>query len=80
MGAITPAQGHVSLILNNNKNSCSFDLHVALVDVSIPRREDVKVEELCVAHPHHALRVVDRESEVIVVEVLLRTTVQRIES
>eukprot|EP00961_Rhodomonas_salina_P172133 2321060-Rhodomonas_salina.1 len=40
----------------------------------------MKVEELRIAHPHHALLVVDRKSEVLVVEVFLRTTVQHIES
>eukprot|EP00961_Rhodomonas_salina_P125687 1693243-Rhodomonas_salina.1 len=36
----------------------------------------MKVVELCVAHPHHALRVVNSKSEVMVVEILLRTAVK----
>eukprot|EP00961_Rhodomonas_salina_P269052 3635620-Rhodomonas_salina.1 len=36
----------------------------------------MKVIELCIAHPHHALQVVNPKSEVIVIEVLLRTAVQ----
>eukprot|EP00961_Rhodomonas_salina_P089305 1201009-Rhodomonas_salina.1 len=40
----------------------------------------MKLEELRVAHPYHALLIVDSTSEVLVVEVFLRTTVQRMEN
>eukprot|EP00961_Rhodomonas_salina_P214670 2898997-Rhodomonas_salina.1 len=39
----------------------------------------MKVVELCVAHPHHALLVVNPKSEVKVVVILLSTAVQRFE-
>eukprot|EP00961_Rhodomonas_salina_P213166 2879145-Rhodomonas_salina.1 len=39
----------------------------------------MKVVELCVAHPHHALCAVNPKSEVMVVEILLRTAVKRSE-
>eukprot|EP00961_Rhodomonas_salina_P011247 150893-Rhodomonas_salina.1 len=57
MGAITLAQGHVSLILND-RDSCSFDVHVDLVHVFLPRREHVKVEKQCVTQPDHELHAV----------------------
>eukprot|EP00961_Rhodomonas_salina_P213853 2888152-Rhodomonas_salina.1 len=60
--------------------SLSFDLHVALIYVSLPRRKDMKIVELSVAHPHHALHIVNPMSEVKVVVILPSATVQCFEN